>query len=646
VHVITRIGVHLGLIALFALPAVVLWWHAWDGHLGSTVACACGDSGQQVWFVAWPAYAISHGMNPFLSHAVATPQGANLLASTSSLAVGTALAPVTWMWGPVVATNVALTLAPALSAWGCYVACRRLTTWRPAAVVAALLFGYSPFVIDNAVTGHVQLAVLVVPPLALAAGYELAVTQRGRAWRWGMALGVLVFVQFMISSEILAIMALLAVAAVVLWVALTFRTVRAKLPFLARGSAWAAVTAVLLAAWPAWYSLEGPRQVKGPPWRLTQTASITLSNLWSPGNYSARAIALTRIGGYEGHQGPSAGYLGTLVLLLAAAALVLAYRRRLTWLLALLGIVTLTMALGIFGFTSGSHTLPVAWLPWDTVGRWPIFERVGPQRFVAALDLFVVVLVAVGLDAAWKLWTRSKATTLSPKPAAAGALVVALLGASIGSMVAIARTYEVPLRTEQLSIPAWYTTTATNLTPGSVVLAYPFPMSASGMAQPMVWQAVDGMRFSLAGGYLKLPGPDGQALGVGAPDSAWRTLGALSQKAVGPLPAATASKISALRSALARWDVDDVVVANRGIAPVYAAAYLTAAIGRPPVVSQRAWVWHLGARDAEPSSTAALAAVALHACVPLPAFGIAPAHRPLPQVANDCVADLLAAAAH
>ena len=40
--------------------------------------------------------------------------------------VGVVLAPVTWLFGPVTATNVALTLAPGLSAWACFAAIRPL----------------------------------------------------------------------------------------------------------------------------------------------------------------------------------------------------------------------------------------------------------------------------------------------------------------------------------------------------------------------------------------------------------------------------------------------------------------------------------------------------------------------------------------
>ena len=94
-------------IVLFTLPAIVLWWHVWTGHPSSTLTCPCGDPAQEVWFMAWPAWAVAHAANVFFSGAVNVPHGANLLSNTSGTLVGVVLSPVTWLWGPVVSTNVA-----------------------------------------------------------------------------------------------------------------------------------------------------------------------------------------------------------------------------------------------------------------------------------------------------------------------------------------------------------------------------------------------------------------------------------------------------------------------------------------------------------------------------------------------------------
>jgi hypothetical protein len=164
-------------------------------------------------------------------------------------------------------------------------------------------------------------------------------------------------------------------------------------------------------------------------------------------------------------------------------------------------------------------------------------------------------------------------------------------------------------------------------------------MTASGQAQPMVWQAVDGMRFTLAGGYIKIPTANGTQLQYGPAGSAVNTLGLLSQPAIGPLPTPTARRMADLRAALARWKVGQVVVADRGVAPVYAAAFITGAMGSLPKAVADAWVWHIRpGHTPDPAVSPAAAAAAVRACVPAPAYGLAPAHRPLPMAGPQCVA--------
>ena len=80
------------------------------------------------------------------------PHGVNLLANTSSVAIGVALAPITWIFGPIATFNVALFLSPVLSALAMFILVRRWVTWMPAAFVAGLLYGFSPFVSANCQT--------------------------------------------------------------------------------------------------------------------------------------------------------------------------------------------------------------------------------------------------------------------------------------------------------------------------------------------------------------------------------------------------------------------------------------------------------------------------------------------------------------
>ena len=116
----------LGYLAL----SVALWWNVWSTHPTSVTTCGCGDSSLFTWFLEWPAYAISHGLNPLYSTHLFHPGGVNLLANTAEVGFGIVLAPVTWVFGPIATLNVALTLSPALSAVSMYVLLRRWSRGR------------------------------------------------------------------------------------------------------------------------------------------------------------------------------------------------------------------------------------------------------------------------------------------------------------------------------------------------------------------------------------------------------------------------------------------------------------------------------------------------------------------------------------
>lgn len=626
------VGTHLLVIVVFSLPAVILWWHAWDGRLGTTLTCACGDAGQQVWFVAWPAYALAHGLNPFFSTALYAPQGVNLLTNTSSPLVGVLLAPVTWLAGPIVATNLALTLAPALSGWAAWLAARRFIGeqgWRPAAWLAGLLFGYSPFVVDNIATGHVMLALLVVPPLVAMVLYDL-LGGRGSPVRQGVALGVLACVQCLISLEVLTILALGVLLVLVLAVLAAPRVAAARARPLALGLGTAAVTGAVLTALPAWFALDGPRHIDGSPWPGIAIQGNRLFDLWDPGAYSAPANSLLKLGGYEGLAGPPGVYLGLGVLALAAVGLWAAWHRRAAWVLAGCAVVTFVLSLGLLLWTSSTSTAAAhIWLPWQWLARLPLLGQVAPQRVTVLTDLCVAVLVAGGLDALWhRLAGRAGSKHPQHGPNRLRAVNSLLLGAGLLALVPVWITYQLPLATSTVSMPRWFATAGRHLPEGTVVLSYPFPFPTAGTSAPMVWQSEDGMRFRLAGGYAKAPSASGAPLTTRPQGTASALLAALSEPSAGALPTGTAHQVAVLRGALDRWQVGDVVVTDGGRDPGLAAALFTAVLDRSPTRTENAWVWRIDRTSTgdlgEKPATAAVILAHCRGAEPTPAAGAPP----------------------
>jgi hypothetical protein len=579
-------GFHLGVIAAFAVPAVVLWWHVWSGDPSATLTCGCGDPAQQVWFTAWPAWAIAHLHNPFFSGAVNVPFGANLLSNTSGPLIGVVLAPLTWAVGPIVATNVGLVLAPALSAWGCFVALRSLVRWWPGAVVAALAFGYSAAVVTSLEFGHLSVTVLAIPPLLLAQLHEILVRQERSVRRDGLVLAALLVVQFLISPEVLVMCGLLAAIGLAATVAVCWREVPTLWRHAARALGLGLGLAAAVLAYPAWFGEAGPQAVTGVLFVLAPFSGVPLSGVVAPGQYGAAANVYIRFGGYLGHTGPPPDYVGGGALVAAVAGVVLVRRRPLTWLMLFMSAVTLLLALGQ-RLRNGPTALAHVWLPWRPLSTLPILKEILPDQFAPFLIFFVGALVALGLDAlaatrpgegSW-LGGHLRAVT-----------VAATAGAAVLVLVPVFATFDVPLRTEGVALPPYMTRDAPQLSPGTVMLTVPFPVS--GTTQPMLWQAVDDMRFRLAGAALKTPNKEGGPVARGLPGSARHILTSLSVLG-SPEPMATSDEVEAVLYGLRHWDVDRVVVTGPSRDPTYASGFFTAALGSLPSYVDGAWVWRV-----------------------------------------------------
>ncbi len=612
------VGGHLLAIALFAIPSVVLWWHVWSGHPSATLTCGCGDPAQQVWFTAWPAWAVAHLHNPFFSGAVNVPDGANLLSNTSGTLVGLVLAPVTWLTGPVFSTNVALTLAPALSAWGCWVAVRRVVTVKVAAIPAALMFGYSAAVLNYLMFGHVSVTVLAVPPLFFSALHEIVIRQEHSVRRDALTLAALVVVQFLISPEVLVMCLLLGTiglvaAAIVGWNRIRQRYVHA---LLALGIA-AGISVVVL-AYPAWYGLHGPQSVSGVLFALAPLVGVPLSGFLSPGHYSAAANQFERFGGYLGRNGPTSDYVGAGAAVLFLGSAVIARRRLLTWMLVFMTVVTIWLALGDY-VISAPHalagTLSHLPMPWRTLSKFPVFKEILADQFSPFIMLFPAVLVGIGLDAAV---TRLRRSDLGAGWSATQVRVVSATGALLVVLVAMApvwATFDTPFTVLNVQQPKYMAQVAPNLPNGTVLLTVPF--AVTGSARPMLWQAVDDMHFRLAGAALKTPNAHGGPVDIGVPGSARRMLSDLTFAGKIP-PSGTAVQAATMRRALRMWHVDEVVVAGKSVDPVYASGFLTSVLGRAPAFVKGAWVWKLppGSFSTPPAIAPLLAACATAAKTP------------------------------
>jgi hypothetical protein len=604
---------------VYAVGGVAMWWQVWSGHPSSTMTCSCGDPSSFVWFLAWPAYAISHGHSLFFSARVHVPGGMNLLDNTSVLALGVVLAPVTWLFGPIAALNVALTAAPVLSGLSAYGVLRRgLGVGRLAAFAGGLAFGFSPFMLRNEAINHLQATFLPLVPLIFWCCYELAVAQRGKWWRWGLALGVLVAVQFFVGTEVLTITVLTTVIALVLGVIAAWwhgarnpgdRLLAAKLPFAWRGFGLAVVVGVVLLAYPLWFAMSGPGHILGADWGHPHQGALGLV-VWPLGG-TPGYLEGWKIGGYLGPIGTDEGYLGIPALVILAVAVVVV-RRPLAKLCAAVTIIAVWLSLGSVPVPVRQGGEP-AWFPlaWRAFDHLPVLNKLGPGTFALAAEFCTVV---AGVLLADELLRRRRAgvpgagsipavagkgpadgvagimSRLSPAQAtaAAGAVCLALV-------VPWLLAWHLPVTTQRVTASSWATREGARLPGNSVVLFYPFP--ATYLDQALIWQAQSGMRYSIVGGRGIVAG-QGQVADHGfTPGTPEGTMSALTTQHLPqahlptpPLP--DSATVASFRGALRQWGVTNVVMTAGGRDPAYARRWLTAALGAAPRRQDSAWVWN------------------------------------------------------
>jgi hypothetical protein len=587
-------------IAIYLALAFALFWPIWGTH-PTTVSELGGDQFATMWFLQWVPHALQHGLNPFFSQYANHPFGVNLLTNTSVLLLGLLASPVTWLWGPVASFNVLITLAMPASATAGYFFARRWVAWPPAAFVAGLLFGFSPFEIAQS-AGHLNLTFMVLPPLMFLVLDDLAVRQRGHPVRWGVVLGLLASAQFFVSSEVLASTIVMGTIGLVLVALFGRHQLRSHIRFLAIGAAWAAGTAAVLLAYPLWFALRGPGSISGAIQLVPQGYRADLLGPVVPDSlqrFAPHHLA-TVADHFANSTSENGSYLGiTLLVVLGVGTVVLWRRSVVVRVAALVGAAAFVISLGaglvVKSNPPGSASgLP---LPERIFTKVPVLANTIPARYAIYTVLMAALLLALILDhlhvvaGAQRLHRHRSRSGRHRRPLALAApLAVAV--------VALLPLYPItPIGgIRPLGTPAYFTSAGlADIPTGSVAMLYPFPSSLTPNGQ--AWQAVAKLSFKMPGGYFLVPsGPSRAiaftpALGYTRPTLTARVLNRLE---TGQRPAQTPALRSALRSQWRRWGVDSLVCFPEGESdPQAVIQFFTWLLGRSPSTGAGgAYTWY------------------------------------------------------
>jgi hypothetical protein len=176
--------------SLSCLLAVVLTWPM-AARLGSAGRVDSGDGRHGVWNVAWVAHALTTSPSRLYDANIFYPADNALAFSEANLVAGVLAVP-TWLitgGNPYAAYNSVVLMAFAMAALATYFLARTVGASRFGASIAALVYGYSPYMLAH--IPHIQLLMTFGPALSLAMMHRFVSTPTtGRALVLGLTLSV------------------------------------------------------------------------------------------------------------------------------------------------------------------------------------------------------------------------------------------------------------------------------------------------------------------------------------------------------------------------------------------------------------------------------------------------------------------------
>ncbi|MEU5726554.1 hypothetical protein [Micromonospora sp. NPDC047738] len=484
---------------LFTLLAGWLTHGLWPAPGQRVLALNAADQTLYEWFLAVDSRALL-GDFSLLTDRLNAPDGVNLMANTTVIALGVLLAPVTWAFGAPVtfALLAAGNLAGTAVAWYLLFT-RTLRARRLAAGLGAALCGFGPGMVSQS-NGHLHMTAQWLVPVIVWLVIRLlrAADPAGRPTgpdRWRLAssavgLAAAVTAQLFIGEEVLFLTAV-TLLVMALAYGLTDRALlRRALPTFGGGMMVATGLALLVLAYPLWYQFAGPQGVAdgmfSPDYFSADLASwSTLSPQSVLG--SATASRLTT--------GPAEynTFLGWPLLLVTAACALWLGRRPLVVACVAGALVMGALSLGPEVIVAGERTgLPA---PYALLAGVPVVDGALPMRFALAVLPLVGTVLTLAMDRA--LAASGRARRLVPLAVGAALLTV----------------FPTPLPTaDRPALPEFVTAGHWRqcVRPGGVLV--PVPAATPADPWPMRWATAADAAFGMPEGFfIGSYGRDGSA---------------------------------------------------------------------------------------------------------------------------------------
>ena len=546
----------------FILLAVVLFRHAWVSPHETWIGWP-GDPPLHMWFLRWTPWALSHGHNPLFTTRINYPDGVNLMWDTAEPLTALVSAPLTYLIGTVFAYNVLITLAVAGSAWCAYLFIRRHVDNEVAAAVGGLLYGFSPYMVSQALTHSNLVQVFLFPLLAIVIEDMLVGRQRSY-YVSGIVIGVLVSAQILITEEVLVYEFLAFAVATAVLLVVRWRDVPGRAGHVVRALLVAAVVSVVLVGGPLAFQFYGPEHVTHGSLHGLEAHSSDLLSFVVPTELQVVNPPWTKQVNDKFTDSCCldewGSYMGAPMLLLLIVAATLLWESDLVKVASIVAVVFIVLSMGPHLHVGGVVTSTR--LPFAALQRLPLLQNVQPRRLMLVVYFAAAIVLALFADHVLRL----------RRPVAIAGVVAIVL-----ALVPLLPTRRFPAT--KAPVPSFFRSTVGSRVPkNSVVLVAPFARNTSTSA-PMLWQAEAGFRYKMPEGYIVGSDRSGQISFLPSPSGISDAMERL--QSGGEVPALSATDRASYGNDLAQRRVRTVVVGPQQNED-HIVAFFTKLLGRLP----------------------------------------------------------------
>jgi hypothetical protein len=345
------------LLACYVVAGVAVTWPraTWltEGKLQAT-----RDAGTYVWDFWWMAHSVLHLSNPWFTRSITAPAGVQLGYHALMPLEGVMMLPITLLFGPSVSYNLLSILMPGLLCYAMYRAARLWLPSQTGAIAAGGFFGLSSIMAWHTWYQLNLAAGALFMPLALEAAVRLRRSVGGRGGGWGkqaVILGLLMGASLLTDQESFVLVLIVVAGALLPWLAgplLRRASDRRELLQRLAAAGLAAAVALVLAS-PQIAAMMAQSRSGGatfPPGAVDTDYAVSGTEFPGIFGVSPRAVRLgltvLRPISYRGKILDGVLTFGLAVTVLAVLGVIVSWRRRNAWLLALLWLSSAALALG------------------------------------------------------------------------------------------------------------------------------------------------------------------------------------------------------------------------------------------------------------------------------------------------------------